>query len=108
MGLYAPWLGPVRVSPISMARSCPVEQTVVNTLAMVSGIVCDGSQSLPRRQDILGRGGGSAGYQMASRGLRISQSGDGIVKNSLSTPWTVCAVWAARACGRSTCKFWIS
>lgn len=58
-----------------------IEQTVVNTLANVSGIVCDGAKASCAAKISSAVEAALLGYQMASRG-RGFQSGDGIVKDS--------------------------
>lgn len=60
-----------------------IEQTVVNTLANVSGIVCDGAKASCAAKISSAVEAALLGYQMAARG-RGFHGGDGIVKNSFA------------------------
>ena len=58
-----------------------IEQTLVNTLANVSGIVCDGAKPSCAAKIASCVEAALLGYEMARRG-RGFRGGDGIVKNT--------------------------
>jgi len=66
-----------------------IEQTIINTLANVSGVVCDGAKPLCAAKIASAVNATLLGYQMARRG-RTFHSGEGIVKKT--TEATICAV----------------
>lgn len=81
--------------------------TVVNTLANVSGIVCDGAKASCAAKIASAVDAGILGYYMYRNGQEFVD-GDGIVKKGWNPPLPMLPAWAVTACVTPTGKSWIS
>lgn len=77
------------------ATLCQIENTITNTLANVSGIVCDGAKPSCAAKIASSIDAAILGFHMASKGKTFC-SGEGIVKNDIEQ--TICGI------GRLACE----
>ena len=82
-----------------------IEETIVNTLGNVSGIVCDGAKASCAAKIASSVDAAILAYHMASE-RRGAHCGEGLVKeNAEKKPSKATAAWGARACAPRTWKF---
>lgn len=84
-----------------------IAHTVVNTLAILSGMVCDGAKPSCAAKIAMAVEAGLLGYEMYLNGKISSWMGKALLKKAWITPLLPWAVWHAWECGKPTGKSWI-
>lgn len=84
-----------------------IEHTIVNSIAIDSGMVCDGAKASCAAKIASAVDAGILGYHMYKNGQQF-RAGDGLVTKGVEETIRNIGILAAKVCARPTARFCIS